>query len=374
MQAATTVWILMPFSVVNAVYALGRTRQYRLFESNIEQDPQTPSARRVKVKSTPVASSPMRLVSSLFARSSADSRAHPDSTRDVWELSVWDPLPASLRLLCLFSPGHVLLYTIFLPLAGLDDRPSVSLAKCLLLQIVMSVQMLIMTSQYTRLQKDTAVIQREVMHEYDTKFVRPHLNPVVRDVGVQANLSTASRTRDIVEVGTPTTLIKRGFTTRPNPNYASHVDPAGSPAPSSRSRAFASNSTVLFGTGSNSPITHIANPATPVYPRSRVSLAAAAAAAAPLSATPLRSRSSGTDFGGTMGVYSHHKSPLKKAHPSIEHEDSVPQSPRNSREMAAMEQQRVRQSSPVKDTRRLTANPFQRGQSQWGERYPSRVG
>ena len=92
-------------------------RHYRLFEANIERKPETPSAKRVKVQSDPTTSSPLRLLSSIMPTETAESRAHADKKNDVWELSVWDPLPVCLRLFCLFSPGHVLVYMLFLPVA-----------------------------------------------------------------------------------------------------------------------------------------------------------------------------------------------------------------------------------------------------------------
>ena len=40
----------------------------------------------------------LRIIADLISSESAESRAHPDPTRDVWELAVWDPLDASLAL------------------------------------------------------------------------------------------------------------------------------------------------------------------------------------------------------------------------------------------------------------------------------------
>ena len=60
----------------------------------------------------------------MLAVDTAESRAHPDASKDVWELAVWDPTPLSLRMFCMFSPGHVLVYWLFLPTAVADPRPS----------------------------------------------------------------------------------------------------------------------------------------------------------------------------------------------------------------------------------------------------------
>ena len=157
----------------------------------------------------------------------AESRAHPDKTRDVWELAVWDPLPISLQLFCLFSPGHVLVYMLFLPLESLDPRPSVTVFNAIALQVILSAQMMLLQTRFSQQIKDTAIIHKEVLHEYDTKFVHPRLHPVVRDVGTQASFTETEEDGDIdsVEIGTPTTIIKKEFHTHPNPNYVRHVDP-----------------------------------------------------------------------------------------------------------------------------------------------------
>lgn len=73
--------------------------------------------------------------------------------------------------------------------------------------------------------RDDKVLQKEVLNEYDTKFVHPSLNRPIRDVGTQSIesfLSPGKRSRE-VEVGTPTTIVNRGWKVNPNPNYAQHL-------------------------------------------------------------------------------------------------------------------------------------------------------
>ncbi|KAH7328014.1 hypothetical protein B0I35DRAFT_403455 [Stachybotrys elegans] len=373
------VWSLVCISLLNALYAFTRTRSYRLFEANVDVRPSTPSARRVKVQSTPTSSaSPMRFLADLMTPDSAESRAHPDKSRDVWEISVWDPLPVSLQLVCLFSPGHVLAYLLFLPLAPLDPRPSVTVFCTLVMQGVLTGQLLVLASQFTQQAKDNAIIQKEVMHEYDTKFVHPRLHPVVRDVGTQVTEDQVGRTRDIVQTFTPTTQLRRGFETHPNPNYIDHVDPDHL---------------------SNSHLSHLrrtpaASPTAQYSEASRLGLTERKSGmrqSLPATYTPVRTQTPdvgatpGTDlnFGGSMGIHSHHKSPLKKA---VSYGDiQQPSSPRNSREMAAYEQGSWgRQSSPTKGTTPLRRSigigagfPTNiRGQNAgvkgYTERYPSR--
>lgn len=325
-----------------------RSRHYRLFEVNVEQAPQTPSAQRVKVQSSPVASSPLRFLSKLMLPETAESRAYPDKTTDVWELAVWDPLPVSLQLFSLFSPGHVLVYMLFLPLEALDPRPSVTVAKAIVLQVILSAQLLLLQSRYSQQIKDTAIIHKEVLHEYDTKFVHPRLHPVVRDVGTQVTDEDDKKGNDFVEIGTPTTVIKKEFQTHPNPNYTRHFNPDGEgpvkhtpgpvkhtpigsrfftpTQPSRRSDAFSSAMPSTRSTRQSLPPGYQPSPA--------VSTAT----------------NTGTQFGGNLGVYSHANSPLKKAS-SLHDMNATYSSPRNSKEMAAYEQRRA---SPMKENRRVT--------------------
>ncbi len=358
-----------------------RSRKYRLFEADVERKPETDSARRVRVQSSPVSSSPLRLLADVLSSESAESRAHPDSTRDVWEISMWDPLPISLRLFCLFGPGHILVYMMFLPLAPLDARPSVTVFNCLVLQVILSVQLILFQSRFSQQNKDSSVIQKEVMHEYDTKFVHPLMYPTVRDAGTQLARDDFGNDTDFVEVGTPTVQLRRGFKTRPNPNYTKHIDPDHTTGPKHM------NSTV--------------NPAFFTPPvatrpagqfggdiRSRMASAKPTRRSTP-GPTPLREgtsqpvayTSTGTGSGGYLGVMNHPNSPLKKV-PSLGELEF--RSPRNNGEMAQLEQyqsfQRDRNSTPMKGSRKSTgaatslnpppSNPWGRRQASY-ERYPS---
>lgn len=358
-------------SCANAFYTITRTRKYRLFEANVEVKPSTPSARRVKVSSSPGGASPLRYIADMVTPESADSRAHPNKTEDVWELSVWDPLPISLRLFCLFSPGHVLVYLLFLPLAPLDPRPSVTVFNTLLVQVVLSCQLLFLASRFAQQAKDNAIIQREVMHEYDTKFVHPRIHPVVRDVGTQISDDQPIQAREIVQVGTPTTLIRHSFHTRQNPHASSE------------------EATPIRG--------NIMNPQmfTPTNPARRSEAHATADRSRPstsrksmpvgytssMTSTPGIPGSATTgslNFGGNIGIYTHNQSPLKKATSLHNMNDVEPSSPRTSRDMASYEQGQFKhrhQSSPVKHAEAPGStrhNPFAAPrQRSHHERYPS---
>ncbi|KAK3991304.1 hypothetical protein QBC44DRAFT_323360 [Cladorrhinum sp. PSN332] len=395
----TIAWTLLSISCLNAFYALTRSRTYRLFEANVETKiPSTPSAHRVRVDSTPGTFTPLRFILDFFKNETAEERAHPDKSRDVWELQVWDPYPATLRMFCLFSPGHILIYMLFLPLDGLDQHPSLKVFKILFLQAILSVQLLITHSRYTQQAKDTAIIQREVMHEYDTKFVHPRLNPVYRDVATQVSINTNDSTieQETIAIGTPLSVIRRGFKTYPNPNYAKYVDPEGivssrkSPSPFTpltsktkpkpitpgnpplsfarqlqqqsalrhnlppQSQSQTTQTSTTDDDDTEDSIAYGESAATPYTSR-------AVGGLSPAKGTPLRTSTgvnplgipqSTTNFGGSMGLYTHKDSPLKKTL-GVE---GITGTPRNNREMAAMEQRQLaermiraqQQASPLK--------------------------
>lgn len=367
----------MAFSLVNAVYTVSRTRKYRMFEANIETQLSTPSARRVRVQSSPVSSSPLRLIADMMTPESAESRAHPDKNRDVWELSVWDPLPVCIRLFCFFSPGHVLVYLLFLPLAPLDPRPSMTVFNTLVMQLVLSTQLLLLCARYSQQAKDTSIIQREVMHEYDAKFVHPRLYPVVRDVGTQmSDEQSPTKALESVQYGTPTTLLRRNF----KPHFNPHADsPESTPIKSHgnlmKPQMFtppvrrADSLTPTTGQGGSAP---------------RHSVPAGYISAETQVGARVTPSTSTQNFGGNMGIHTHNKSPLKKAISTGDIHKSGQPSPRNSREMAAYEQRgRESPSSPTKHSEsrkslgagvQTSALPFPnlgRQRPQY-ERYPSR--
>ncbi|KAI2624269.1 hypothetical protein GGR54DRAFT_568592 [Hypoxylon sp. NC1633] len=390
----TLIWSLSAFSAANATYTMYRARHYRLFEADVEKEPQTPSAHRVRVQSSPVSSSPLRLLTDMISTESAESRAHPDRSRDVWEISVWDPLPVCLQIFCLFSPGHVLVYMMFLPLAPLDTRPSVTVFNCVVLQLILSGQLLLFQSRFTQQNKDTAIIQKEVMHEYDTKFVHPNLYPTVRDAATQLSQNESGDDLDeAFEVGMPTVQLKRGFRTRPNPNYIKHIDPDRTSSYSdsnSRSGLFTPpmpryTDSLGCELRSRTPLAAAKLPqrrSTPGLPTSfnpnssRLG-ATNAATSTPTFSNSISAASQGGD-GGYLGVYTNPNSPLKKA-PSLG--ELQFRSPRNNSEMAQLEQYqsaRDRSSSPTKSSRKSTGTMNPQPSNTWGrpqpstyERYPS---
>ena len=287
-------------SFVNAAYTFYRQRHYRLFESHVDDPPSTPSAQRVRVDSSPVASSPLRYLSNIFGRENTEARSHSDATRDVWEVAVWDPIPISLRMFCFFSPGHVLVYWLFLPTAHSDPRPSTTIITTMVLAGLLSAQMLLLQSSFSQQSKDASIIHKEVMNEYDTKYVHPRTQPQMRNVGTQyCDLGTSTRgmphpedENDSVDIYPPTFIINRGFHTRPNPNYAKHVDPDGSAWRTMSSGSISANKAPLVQTPA-----HIRDALSPLHPQ--------AAMRQP------QFRAAGTGDGGSLGVFSHANSPLR---------------------------------------------------------------
>ncbi|TAQ84405.1 hypothetical protein B7494_g7275 [Chlorociboria aeruginascens] len=340
------VYLLTAFSVANAAYAFTRKRHYRLFESSVETPQSTPSAYRVRVDSSPVSSSPLRFLTSILGDRSAESRAHPDPTRDVWELAVWDPIPICLQLFCLFSPGHVLVYWLFLPTISSDPRPSITVFTTIILEILLCSQLLLLETSFSQQEKDTALIHKEVMSEYDTKYVHPRMNPLVRDVGTQfmgPDAETKVGREGDVDTYTPAVVLKRGYRTNPNPNYRKHIDPdnvggaldrAFPPSPMYTPSAYNSREPTPF-TG-RTPQTIIRQP------KFRQNTSAAVSTGT----------STSTGDGGSLGVYNHARSPLKIPTSMYDIQGGARRDtpPKNSFDMAAREikEQRDRSMSPTK--------------------------
>ena len=267
-----------------------------------------------------MSSSPLRLLSSILQDNTAASRAHPDSQKDVWELSVWDPTPICLKMFCLFSPGHILVYWLFLPTRPTDPRPSVTVATTIALATLLSFQLSVLQRNFSQQIRDTMLVHKEVFHEYDTKFVHPRTHPVMRDVGTQ--FSEEQDSFDGVDEYSPVTVVNRGFKTNPNPNYVGHVDPDGTHIRETPHRGY---STSAF---TNQTPANLRDLTSPLQQRPQLRQPGLRASMGPVdsreSNIPRASvgpdsrqsnfRSSvGPADGGNLGVYSHAHSPLKKS-------------------------------------------------------------
>lgn len=214
--------------------------------------------------------------------------------QDVWEIAVWDPTPLCLRLFCLFSPGHVLLYWLFFPLRASDPRPSVTVVTTMTLAALLSVQLSLLNTFASQQQKDASLIHKEVQHEYDKKFVHPSLNKPVRDAGTQIIPKKYASAIPAVVSSTPVTYVNRGFKTSPNVNYTPHLDMnklAGREHPLQRSVTTPS----LYSTGTDTALDYTS----PLRPTPTPAF------------RPTAPRES-TGDGGSLGVYTHARSPLRK--------------------------------------------------------------
>ncbi|KAF2663206.1 hypothetical protein BT63DRAFT_484528 [Microthyrium microscopicum] len=303
------VWVLTTFSLVNAFFAYQSSKPYRLFHVNINAPPATPSARRVKVTSSPSLATPFRFLADL-ATPSAQSRAHPDDNDDVWEILAWDPPSVCLRLFVLFSPGHVGITWLFLPYSQLDPRPSVTVIQTIALCALLSLQGYVLQTKFEQKSKDAAVITQQVSKEYDTKFVQPnaHKRPV-RDVGIQFPHPGPVWDQDKREWGAVAEVVSgspyvspRGFRTAPNTAYASHYDPQNLGAQDSqRSRPLVTPSAQSYGFPSSAAPSGPADQSSPIRH------------APPLQSNRPQYASTGSGDGGSLGVYTHAASPLRKA-------------------------------------------------------------
>ncbi|KAH9826188.1 Protein of unknown function (DUF2418) [Teratosphaeria destructans] len=303
-------------SMANAVWVFVRTRKYRLFEVPVEEEVASTNASRVRVDSSPLgAASPLRYVRDLMQKAtSAEARAFPDAEREVWELRLWDPKPAALTVFTLFSPGHVLVYYAMLPPPALDPRPSVTVVKAFGFAALLSLQTILLQKSFGQQAKDSRLIQGEVMNEYNNKFVHPSLNRPVRDVGVQTRESAVTpkgtRTRE-VDVYTPTTIVNRGFRVSPNPYVAQE--------PSTMKRSSYANIQTM--TTTNGDTNYVSNTdrrqSTNFSSRPSTGVSTGTSVAdfsSPLKPhhEKLRERSPMKGDGGSLGVYGHAASPLRK--------------------------------------------------------------
>jgi len=142
----------------------------------------------------------------------------------VWEVSVWDPSQISLHLLAIFSPVHVAIYFLSLPIAsdlsvtgyGHSASPAAVYFTVILTQLLLSIQIIALKSWFLQQQYDHRLIHKEVLHEYDQKYVHPRLNVIKRDVAVQCGGDEMEQ--DDVQAYTPQ-FNRAGFRIFANPNY-----------------------------------------------------------------------------------------------------------------------------------------------------------
>ena len=218
---------------------------------------------------------------------------------------MWDPSPLSLKMFGWFSPGHVLVYWLFLPTALQDPKPSITVVTTIALAGLLSLQLNLLQSHFSQQSKDTSLVHKEVLNEYDIKYVHPRTQPLMRDVGTQYTTSGTSMydlpgyedENNAVDTYKPSVIINRGFHTQPNPNYARHIDPEGLRHQSTPSRGVGNGMISCIHTPA-----HLRDASSPVQSRTAVRQPMVKASVGP----------AGGD-GGSLGVYSHANSPLRKS-------------------------------------------------------------
>lgn len=205
------------------------------------------------------------------------------------------------------------MYCMFLPVAPLDPRPSVTVVVTVLLALLLSVQLHWLQAGFSQQAKDQAVISKEVLHEYDTKFVHPSLNKPVRDVGIQTP-EKGNRAVKEVDIYTPATIINRGFHTNPNPAYTQYYDGNND---LTKDQLYQTQQPLRLGATPSlkTPVNGypIGNP-TPAFSSASTEMS-----------SPIRPRAGPTSYhrppspqksagdGGSLCVYTHAASPLRKA-------------------------------------------------------------
>lgn len=183
------------------------------------------------------------------------------------------------------------------------------------------------------------------MGEYDKKFVHPRLNPLMRDVATQytSSVTEAGIEEDgDVTTYTPTVILKRGFRTHPNQRYSKHFDPDNA-ASTSGQPASPIHAPVYTPSAYNS---RELTPFTGVTPKPQIRQPLFRQSASTASTT-----GTSTGDGGSLGVYSHANSPLKKAISMYDMQSGHRrEAPKNSFDMAGREiqEQRERSMSPAK--------------------------
>ncbi|EWC44993.1 hypothetical protein DRE_01052 [Drechslerella stenobrocha 248] len=274
--------LLFGFAVFNTVYTLNRTRQYRTFESSVHSEPPTPSARRVRVSSSPNESSPYRFVKSLFPNMPYASAPpiHDGVTEDeVWEVAKWDPTKFNLAIATYFSPLHALVVFLLLPYTpppshthghlSLDTTAhSTAYAASRmaviwdisLINVFLTVYLFLYFKAFRTQTQDEKYISSQVFSEYNKKFVNPRVNVPTRDCGTSTDDGGSA-------IASPSARMP-GFRTHPNPAYARHTAPehagglfAGfkkSTPPASTLdhdlRSSHAQTTANAGTGTNTPL------------------------------------------------------------------------------------------------------------------------
>lgn len=186
---------------------------------------------------------------------------------------------------------------MFLPTLPADPRPSTTVVTTIFLAFLMSLQMSYMSTNFSQQQKDSALISKEVLHEYDVKYVRPRTQPLYRDVATQFteemshSVAKDEKYNNVVTFP-PAFIINRGFKSNPNPNYVQQ------PSKDDISRVV--NTRPIASTPDLRASLARNDFSSPIRPQTAIR-------------QPTFRPTVGVSDGGSLGVYSHAASPLRKS-------------------------------------------------------------
>ncbi|KAF8760213.1 AAA domain [Rhizoctonia solani] len=162
--------LLLLGSLLNTLYLFTTIRTYHLHLRENMVD--SPRAKMVQMDMTSAARS---------------RKATGKSAANVQQLDVWNPGELELSIFTIYSPAHALLWMIF---------SSHTWFVALILMAFISGQIFVLTRSYEGLLKDRRILQGEVMHEYNEKFVYPRVMPVRKDACVMTHEAEMVSWRD----------------------------------------------------------------------------------------------------------------------------------------------------------------------------------
>ncbi|KAG9126488.1 hypothetical protein FRC07_003234 [Ceratobasidium sp. 392] len=188
-------FFLLIGSLLNCLYMFTSIRSYQLHLRDNMVD--SPRAKMVQVDMTtatrdmdnrPTPSLTWRLANALKFRLAAtwkslwgskDGReTSREESRRVQQLDAWEPEELKMALFSVYSPAHSLLWMVF---------SSSTWFVALILMVVISGQIHALAQSYEGLLKDRRILNAEVMHEYNEKFVYPRIIPVRKDACVMTH-------------------------------------------------------------------------------------------------------------------------------------------------------------------------------------------
>ncbi|THH27507.1 hypothetical protein EUX98_g6696 [Antrodiella citrinella] len=188
-------FLLISAATLNTMYLFSRTRLYQL---NLAKDPVSSphaafvsreSPNHVPPPSTPIYISvfkhawrafvvSVRFLLNLSPPKDRQVSSNGAGVEKVQQLEVWTPGELEMALFAIYSPVHSLLW---MALTG---------GNWMLIGLIMGVvgmQTQALTRSYEALLKDRNILAKEVMHEYDEKFVYPRINPIRKDASVMTH-------------------------------------------------------------------------------------------------------------------------------------------------------------------------------------------